>query len=64
MQVLRNIYQKGGVRLWACLACTNKHYRQEMQEQMRIAKKLEPRMHRLVEDTMQYDLISIHIMFI
>jgi hypothetical protein len=35
-----------------------------MQEQMRIAKKLEPRMHRLVEDTMQYDLISIHIMFI
>lgn len=53
-QVLNTIYQKGGVRLWTCLACTNTHYRKEMQEQMRIAKKAEPRMHRLVEDTMQY----------
>jgi len=49
------VYTKGGVRLWACLAGVNKDYRDAMDEQLEVAKRAEPRMYRLVEDTIQCD---------
>lgn len=55
VQVLKMVYDKGGVRLWACLACVSTHYRDAMDDQMEVAKQAEPRMIRLIEDTMQCD---------
>lgn len=50
LQVLLIIWEKGGCRVWAALSTVSRRFAALMHEQLRKARKVEPRMEKLMLD--------------